>query len=72
MPEIDGFMATQKIHEAGSKNEHTPIIALTADYSKEVETKCRNAGMVNFISKPFNRGILIDAVNDAAFQKRTS
>ena len=70
MPEIDGFMATQKIHETGSKNEHTPIIALTADYSKEVEAKCRNVGMVNFIAKPFNRVILIDAVNDAVFKNK--
>jgi diguanylate cyclase (GGDEF)-like protein len=56
MPELDGFAATQKIreYEASKDKKRTPIIALTADVQKGIETQCQNAGMDSYLSKPFD------------------
>jgi len=52
MPEMDGLEAAQHIikkYGAGAP----PIIAMTANVLSEDETKCKEAGMKDFISKPF-------------------
>jgi diguanylate cyclase (GGDEF)-like protein len=56
MPELDGFAATRKIreHEASKCKKRTPIVALTADVQKGIEDQCRNAGMDDYLSKPFD------------------
>lgn len=56
MPELDGFGATLKIreHEASRHEKRIPIIALTADVQKGIEDQCRNAGMDDYLSKPFD------------------
>ena len=56
MPEMDGFDATRKIRESGSTalNRAIPIIALTANTMAGDREKCLNAGMNDFISKPFS------------------
>lgn len=54
MPDLDGYAATQAIRAARStvRNPQIPIIALTANAMPEEETKCRNAGMNDFLTKP--------------------
>jgi PAS domain S-box-containing protein len=56
MPVLDGFAATREIRrlEAGSTT-HTPIVALTAHALKEADEESRQAGMDDYISKPFDR-----------------
>jgi signal transduction histidine kinase len=51
MPVMDGYTATRKIREF---NQHTPIIALTASATKDIEQKIFDAGMQDFVTKPFN------------------
>lgn len=51
MPIMDGLTAANEIRKSMSIN--TPIIALTADVIKSKE-KCFEAGMNDFVSKPFN------------------
>jgi signal transduction histidine kinase/CheY-like chemotaxis protein len=53
MPEIDGYIATQKIRRLPQPYSDVPIIALTADAMKEDKELCLKAGMNHFISKPF-------------------
>jgi len=57
MPIMNGFDATieiRKIQEADTEREHIPIIALTANATKEDRRRSFDAGMDGFMSKPFN------------------
>lgn len=61
MPVMDGLQATKLIRELEiDKTNKTPIIALTAGTTKEETTRCLEAGMDNFITKPINQEILIE------------
>lgn len=51
MLEMDGCTATQKIKEF---NWRTPIIALTASATVDIEQKISEAGMQDFVTNPFN------------------
>jgi len=52
MPLMDGLTATRMIREELQKN--TPIIALTANVTKEAIKRTSEAGMNEYISKPFD------------------
>jgi CheY-like chemotaxis protein len=57
MPVMDGLEATQKIRQIETGldgNCHIPIIAMTASNSCEEAKLCCEAGMDDFLSKPFN------------------
>jgi len=53
MPEMDGFTTTAAIRAFSGAAAQTPIIALTADAMKEDRERCLQAGMNDYISKPF-------------------
>jgi PAS domain S-box-containing protein len=57
MPEMDGYEATSKIRQPGSKalNPCIPIIAMTALAMHGDREKCIQAGMNDFIAKPVLR-----------------
>jgi len=52
MPVMDGLQATRKLISKYNGNT-PPIIAMTANVLSENETECRDAGMKDFLSKPF-------------------
>ena len=52
MPELNGHEASQKIRSL-SNGKHIPIIALTAGTHEDEREKCMQAGMDDFITKPF-------------------
>lgn len=56
MPTMDGYQATQSLRAglAGGKNQHIPVVALTADAMSGAEEKCRVAGMDDYMTKPLD------------------
>ena len=54
MPEMDGFQLTQAIrHEEAHSGGHLPIVAITANAMRGEAKRCIDAGMDDFLSKPF-------------------
>ena len=63
MPGMDGYMATKAIKSLeGEKYRDLPIIALTASAMSEIKEKALEAGMVDYISKPFDPEILYEKI----------
>jgi len=60
MPIMDGFEATKIIRKT---DKSTPIIAVTANALSTDRDKCNQAGMNDYLAKPFNRQQLIDILD---------
>lgn len=68
MPEWDGISSTKKIREyEKNKNAEKPvfIVAVTANNFSEDKQKCFDAGMNDFISKPFKMAELRKIIENA-------
>jgi signal transduction histidine kinase/CheY-like chemotaxis protein len=67
MPLMDGFEATRRIRaaEAASGRPPMPIIALTANALQGDRERCLEAGMSDFVSKPFTIKKLFEALRAA-------
>lgn len=63
MPLMDGFSCTKLIREQQLVSPETPIIALTADVVKGIREQCTEAGMNDYLSKPYKRQQLIRLLN---------
>ncbi|MCF8367997.1 MAG: response regulator [Bacteroidales bacterium] len=65
MPTMNGYEATKEIREyEKASGRHTPIIALTAYAMKSDKDLCIQAGMDDYISKPFKRQQFLDAITN--------
>lgn len=63
MPVLNGYEATRLIRKLeAEKGTHTPIVALTAYAMKSDKDSCIEAGMDDYISKPFKRQQFLDMV----------
>lgn len=65
LPEMDGYEITRAIREMEKQNNienPVPIIALTANTYDNDKEKCFNAGMNDYLSKPFTSKQLIDMI----------
>lgn len=60
MPIMDGIEATRIIRE--KRNLKTPIIALSANALREEVAICKNAGMNDYLVKPYSERQLLDAI----------
>ena len=61
MPNLNGIMATQQIRELPAHRE-TPILAMTANAFVEDRVRCLDAGMNDFLAKPFNPDLLFSTL----------
>lgn len=68
MPEVDGIESTRKIREYEKKNgveKPVYIVAVTANAFSEDKQKCFDAGMNDYISKPFKESQLKKVILNA-------
>lgn len=66
MPEMDGLEATRRIRELERlqpSRGHTRIVALTAEAHPDDRTRCLQAGMDDYITKPFKHEELLKILN---------
>ena len=61
MPFMDGLEATRIIRK--HLNNKVPIIALTANEIKKEKDRCVQAGMNDFLMKPFDEKELVSIIN---------
>ncbi|MEX2397791.1 MAG: PAS domain S-box protein, partial [Balneolales bacterium] len=59
---IDGIQALNEIRNS-KKHKETPVVAITAYAMKEDEKYYRNQGFDEYISKPFSKEDIYDAIN---------
>jgi signal transduction histidine kinase/ActR/RegA family two-component response regulator len=62
MPRMDGLAAARAIRQPGHINARTPIVALTANAFVSHAAECLDAGMDDFLAKPYRRGDLLAAI----------
>ncbi len=70
MPVMDGLSATQAIREIEAQRggAHLPIIGLTAHALPSDQTRCLEAGMDGFLSKPFKLDELLSLMQELTSQ----
>jgi DNA-binding response OmpR family regulator len=69
MPLVDGYALSQKIKNDLALN-HIPLILLTAKSGKEDELTGLNAGAEDYITKPFNKEVLLARINTILNNRR--
>jgi len=62
MPVMDGYQSTAKIRQLEGCKKQTKIIAMTANALDGDRTKCINAGMDNYISKPIDFDVIFKII----------
>ncbi|MEC9486071.1 MAG: response regulator [Prosthecochloris sp.] len=65
MPVMDGFEATRHIREGkgNTANSRIPVIAMTANATREDRQRCIESGMDDYLSKPVQRQVLQDMLD---------
>ena len=67
MPEMNGYDATKTIRKLDSPAKDTRIIAMTASALKDEVERCYQAGMNDFIAKPFDTEDLLKKIKGMVF-----
>ena len=62
MPVMDGYEATARIRSLGGPERATPIVALTASAMTDDRSRCIDAGMDDYVSKPLDPAALAAAL----------
>lgn len=70
LPGMDGLEATRRLRRMEQGRRRTPVIALTASVLPDDRAACREAGMDDFVGKPFRKKQLLVAVLRAVRRSR--
>ncbi len=62
MPEMDGFEATRRLRMSEPEGLRVPIVALTANALQGDRERCLDAGMDDYLAKPFTTAGLRDTL----------
>jgi len=62
MPRLNGIDAVIRLRQGEGPNAKTPVIALTANAEKSEIARCKEAGMNDFVSKPFDKERLLAVI----------
>ncbi len=73
MPEMDGFETLKRLREYEEENgiDEIPVIFMTADDDKEIETRGFSAGIIDFVRKPFEPEALVHRIKNVLSNLRT-
>lgn len=63
MPSPDGFAVLERLR-ASRETADIPVIFVTAHGGEDIETRCLEAGAVDFIPKPINPSVVLGAGAD--------
>lgn len=63
MPEIDGFTALKRL-KANPRTKHIPVIFVTAMSDSDVEALGFKLGVVDFLTKPFSKPVLLRRIKN--------
>lgn len=68
MPEMDGFEATERFRSGNmyARNNHVPVIAVSADGFASTQKRAFDCGMNGFITKPVQRNVLFQVLKSVA------
>ena len=69
MPVMGGLQATRQIRTLDGRRGQVPIVAMTANALDRHAEECRQAGMSEYLAKPFLRAELLAAVARAAARR---
>jgi CheY-like chemotaxis protein len=74
MPDIDGFEAAKLIRDlyGAASREHPPIAALTANAFAEDRQRCLDAGLDDYLAKPFERHEIEALLDKWGAERRSS
>ncbi|HEX3045022.1 MAG TPA: response regulator [Bacillota bacterium] len=73
MPEMNGFETTTRIRaQELITGKHVPILAMTGYHMENGRQKCINAGMDDYLEKPFNITELIETIERLTHKKLSS
>ncbi len=65
MPGMDGFAVIEGMRKRGWM-DHIPVLIISSEFSSEVETRCFELGVSDFIHRPFERSVVKNRVKNAA------
>jgi len=72
MPKMNGIEATRIIREMEAPIANIPIIAMTANAIKGDKELCLQAGMDNYIAKPYDSRDLLNTISNTFCRKKTA
>ncbi|MEO1087733.1 MAG: ATP-binding protein, partial [Acidobacteriota bacterium] len=64
IPELDGYQTTERLRATDGPNKTVPVVALTAHAHPDERSRCLEAGMNDFLSKPVETDELYATLRD--------